>query len=559
MLKTKKTNFFKIFTKGNFIIPSYQRGYVWKKIELEDFYNDILNIVELKKFKTTHFFGNILLKKQNNNYEIIDGQQRFITIILFIKAFEEVYKIYKPELKKGYITKLFEHNLLVVDSDNIFNAIINGTFNESRVITNESSSNIKKAYLYFKNKIDNNGRPLFKKTINTDESLYRVLMRFIFIEIEIDSDVNPYLIFETLNARGVELNISDLVKSHLVEHSTNKEHTNREWNRITNGLKNNFENIFQFFYNSRNNKKRLLKEITANINNQNNVNTFLQKLSEYTESYKKLSDVSQTYSTQEVQTNISYLNNLNNDFFKILAIPAKRNFSNSEFLKLLKLCEVFIFRYIVICKKDERTLVNKFYEVARKINLNEITIANQVYNLIYKELFIDDEEFENSFAYIRFMYSKKQKNKPHNKTKNVRYILYRIENYLRGDLQLSLVATGTNDVSIEHIENESSTNIANEHKYRLGNYALMKESDNNTMGQEGLVFIDKKESHFYINSQYLTIVGGEKNGKTLSSLVSNTYNIMNDENIKIRQRQMAKIAVDLWSLDGRQFTLDTSS
>jgi uncharacterized protein with ParB-like and HNH nuclease domain len=222
MLKTKKTNFYQTFLKGNFIIPSYQRGYVWKKNELEDFYNDVVNIVELKRFQTTHFLGNILLKKQNNNYEIIDGQQRFITIILFIKAFEEVYKTYKPMLRKGYINKLFEHNLLVIDSDNIFDAILNGTFYESRTTTNESSKNIKTAYLYFKNKIDNNGRPLFKKTINTDESLYRVLMRLIFIEIEIDSEVNQYLIFETLNARGVELNISDLVNNHLVDHSTNK-------------------------------------------------------------------------------------------------------------------------------------------------------------------------------------------------------------------------------------------------------------------------------------------------------------------------------------------------
>lgn len=558
MLKTRKTNFYKTFLKGRFIIPSYQRGYVWKKDELEDFFNDIKNIVEFKKFQTTHFLGNVLIKKQNDDYEIIDGQQRFITIILFIKAFEKVYSIYKPNLIKNYIIKLFENSLVVNDIDNVFDAIINGTFSRNRNTTNESSENIKQAYLYFERSIDNNGRPLFKKAINTDQSLYRVLIRLIFIEIEIDNEVNPYLIFETLNARGVELNISDLVKSHLIEHSGNGTHTDREWNRITQGLNNEFEKIFQFFYNSRDNKKRLLKKITSDINNPETVNSFLQKLSDYTEAYKQLSDISQTYSTQEVQTYISYLNHLDNDSFKILLIPAQSIFSNSEFLKLLKLCEVFIFRYIIICKKDERILINKFYEVARKINLSEITTANQVYNMIYKELFIDDEEFENSFAYIRFMYAKKGNNTYHNKTKTVRYILYRIENFLRGDLQLSLIATGTNDVSIEHIENESSTNIANEHKYRLGNYALMKESDNNAMGQRRLVFTDKRESSFYQNSQYLTIKGGRVNNNTLSSLTSNTYLLMNEENIKKRQRQMAKLAVDLWSLNGRQFMLDNN-
>ncbi|MDQ7062184.1 MAG: DUF262 domain-containing protein [Sulfurimonas sp.] len=296
-------------------MPDYQRGYVWEENELNDFYNDIKNIVELKKFKTAHFLGNILLKKRNTSYEIIDGQQRFVTIILFIKAFEKVYSIYKPELRKRYIPKIFENNLTVNDGDNIFDSIIYNTFNESSEIRDKSSEKIKKAYLYFIDKIDNNGQPLFKKTINTDESLYRVLMRLFFIEIEIDSEVNPYLIFETLNARGVELNISDLVKSHLIEKSSNSQHTNREWNRITNGIETDFEKIFQFFYNTRHNKKRLLKDITVSISNPDTVNNFLQKLSEYTTTYKKFSDLSQTYSIQEVQTYISYLNHLGNDFF----------------------------------------------------------------------------------------------------------------------------------------------------------------------------------------------------------------------------------------------------
>ena len=556
MLKTKKTNFYQIFLKGNFIIPDYQRGYVWKENELNDFYNDIKNIVELKKFKTAHFLGNILLKKRNDSYEIIDGQQRFVTIILFIKAFEKVYSVDKPDVRKRYIPKLFENNLTVNDGDNIFDSIIYNTFNESTEIRNKSSEKIKKAYLYFLDKIDNNGQPLFKKTINTDESLYRVLMRLFFIEIEIDSEVNPYLIFETLNARGVELNISDLVKSHLIEKSSNSQHTNREWNRITNGIETDFEKIFQFFYNTRHNKKRLLKDITVSISNSDTVNSFLQKLSEYTTTYKKFSDLSQSYSIQEVQTYISYLNHLGNDSFKILAIPAQNKFSNSEFLKLLKLCEVFIFRYIVVTKKDERVLVTNFYNVARKINNDEVTTANEVYNLIYKEIFVDDEEFENAFSYVKFIYAKRAPNNYHNKTKLVKYTLYRLENYLRGDLQLSLVATGTNDVSIEHIENESSTSITDEHKYRLGNYALMKELDNNEMGRRSMKFTDKRTSHFYENSQYLTLIGGIKNNNTLSPAKSPT--IMNEENIKKRQRQMAKIAVDLWSLHAGQFTLDTN-
>jgi hypothetical protein len=554
MLSVKKCNFVQLFKKGNFVIPTYQRGYVWQKNEWEYFYNDALNIVKLKKYKTKHFMGNVLLMKKNNEYEIIDGQQRLITILLFIKAFESVYSNIRVTLKKERINKIFRNNLTANDTDGIFLSIMNGTFSEMIATTNNSSSNIKNAYLYFKNKINNNGRPLFKKNIKTDYSIYRMLLKLLFIEILIDSNSNPYLIFETLNARGVDLNISDLVKNHLVEKANDKQFVTDSWRRFTDGLnEDKFEELFQYFYNSNNNKKRLLKEITGNIDTDDNVREFISKLSLYVQIYKDLSDVTKTYPTQGVQEHISYLNHLESSLFKILAVPAQEKFSNSEFLKLLKLCEVFIFRYLVISKKDEKSFRKYLFKIAQKINKDEVTTANQVYNLLYKDFFVEDEEFENAFSYIRLVYSKKREYEYNNQGVVVKYLLYRLENYLRDEILLSLIGTQTNDVSIEHIENDSSINMPDAFKYRLGNYALMKESDNNRAGLEGLQFLDKK-TRFYQISTYLTIIGGEKNNKQLSALSS--YALWNKDNIKNRQRQMAKLAVDLWSLDGRQFVLD---
>jgi len=555
VLSVKKCNFIQLFKKGNFIIPAYQRGYVWQKNEWEDFYNDVVNIVELKDYKIEHFMGNILLMKKNNEYEIIDGQQRLITILLFIKAFEKVYTEIDPNFKKERIDNIFQNSLTVSDTDRIFASIMNDTFNNSIQTSNNASRNIKQAFLFFKNKINNNDNPIFNKKLKTDLNLYRMLLKLIFIEINIDDNSNPYLIFETLNARGVDLNISDLVKNHLIEKATDKQFITDTWQRFMDGLnENQFEELFQYFYNSSNNKKRLLKEITGRIDTDENVREFIRKLSLYVQTYKDLSDMTRAYHTQGVQEYISYLNHLGSSLFKILAVPAKEKFENGEFLKLLKLCEVFIFRYLIIAKKDEKSFRKELFRIAQKINNGEITTANQVYNLLYKDYFVDDEEFENAFSYIRLTYSKRTEYRYNNQGEIVKYILYRLENYLRGDKLLSLIGTKTNDVSIEHIENESSTNLPDAFKYRLGNYALMKEVDNNKAG--GLNFVDKKEK-YYRNSTYLTIAGGERNNKRLSPLTN--YTLWNEENIKIRQREMAKLAVDLWNLDGRQFTLDVTN
>jgi len=266
---------------------------------------------------------------------------------------------------------------------------------------------------------------------------------------------------------------------------------------------------------------------------------------------KDLSDITKTYPTQGVQVYISYLNHLGTNIFKILAVPAKEKFSDREFLKLLKLCEVFIFRYLVIAKKDEKSLKKELFKIAQKINNGEITTANQIYNLLYKDFFVDDEEFENAFSYIRLTYSKRPEYRYNNQGIIVKYILYRIENFLRGDRLLSLIGMQTNDVSIEHIENESS-NMPDAFKYRLGNYALMKQSDNNQAGN--LSFIEKKE-RFYKNSTYLTISGKKDKNKVILKRLD--YNAWTEENIKNRQRELAKIAVNLWKLDGREFKLES--
>ena len=175
---------------------------------------------------------------------------------------------------------------------------------------------------------------------------------------------------------------------------------------------------------------------------------------------------------------------------------------------------------------------------------------------MYKDFFVEDEEFENAFSFIHLVYSKRGEYRYNNQGILVKYIFYRLENYLRGDTLLSLIGTQANDISIEHIENDSSTNMPDAFKYRLGNYALMKESDNNQAGHERLNFVEKKE-RFYQSSTYLTVVG-KREGNNVLLKPLHEYSLWTKEEIKSRQRKMAKLAVNLWKLDGREFSLDVT-
>ena len=61
-------------------LPSYQRPYRWKKKNIEFFWDDI------KKSKIPYDFGIIVLLKNNDHYDIVDGQQRIVTLSLMLRS-----------------------------------------------------------------------------------------------------------------------------------------------------------------------------------------------------------------------------------------------------------------------------------------------------------------------------------------------------------------------------------------------------------------------------------------------------------------------------------------
>lgn len=75
-----------------YIIPEYQRPYSWGKEECENLWEDLYNFFESKPTcNDKYFLGNIVLYEEDNNYCVVDGQQRLISLLLLMRAiFEKV-------------------------------------------------------------------------------------------------------------------------------------------------------------------------------------------------------------------------------------------------------------------------------------------------------------------------------------------------------------------------------------------------------------------------------------------------------------------------------------
>ena len=89
-----------IFRERAFGIPIYQRGYDWKKLNRETFWNDLVHHIDQDK---NIFLGTIILNDNNGEdkleevdhftrVSIVDGQQRFTTITILLVALKEAFK-----------------------------------------------------------------------------------------------------------------------------------------------------------------------------------------------------------------------------------------------------------------------------------------------------------------------------------------------------------------------------------------------------------------------------------------------------------------------------------
>src|SRR3989338_9914855 len=117
-----------------FKVPIYQRAYSWSDKQLTDFIEDIKN----QKTERTYFLGTILLEKGKNDgdfrsIDIVDGQQRMTTLVIFMKVLLDMLKKHKEDieiLEETYIKykNRFKLRLQAEDSE-FFETFIIGDVN----------------------------------------------------------------------------------------------------------------------------------------------------------------------------------------------------------------------------------------------------------------------------------------------------------------------------------------------------------------------------------------------------------------------------------------------
>ena len=220
-----------------FIIPLYQRNYDWKEENCEQLFQDLMKLHNSDR--KSHFFGSIVSSVQSGTEDrfIIDGQQRITTVSLLLIAMVNakkdglieatdaklVEKIFKRYLVDEYQEDERKVKLKPIKKDmQAFDALL---YKPKDQYIKES--NVTRNYDFFYDKITRAGLTL--------DELFETIKKLEVINIRLDEDDDPQLIFESLNSTGLDLSEADKIRNYLLMSLAPVEQDNlytRFWNPI---------------------------------------------------------------------------------------------------------------------------------------------------------------------------------------------------------------------------------------------------------------------------------------------------------------------------------------
>ncbi|MBX7489995.1 DUF262 domain-containing protein [Helicobacter turcicus] len=253
-MRAERKSVFDYLSKNKFLIPIYQRNYVWSEDECEQLWDDVCNFFDNKDEDEEYFLGSVVIYKENGRQNIIDGQQRTTTLNLLIRALYEKARGQNgiDKLKSNLASCLWDMSPLTgeidfenthfksevaTDSDNLK---LENLFKDTLDIDKESKnlSLYEKNFIFFQNKIDELAK---NKPSEWFDFCLCLLNLCVILPIECDGRDKALRIFNTLNNRGVSLSPADIFKGLIFERKREESEKNKfakEWKELESKIQN---------------------------------------------------------------------------------------------------------------------------------------------------------------------------------------------------------------------------------------------------------------------------------------------------------------------------------
>jgi uncharacterized protein with ParB-like and HNH nuclease domain len=537
--------------KRQYVIPLFQRAYVWEKQHWQTLWNDIRDVCNNNE---SHFFGTFVVTPIETDggikkFLLIDGQQRLTTLFLLLSAIrtiskqDEMTEYLSKEIESSYLLNGFRNDS---DSYKLLPSKLKKNRDSFQNIISEKSGNAAKnaitdAFLFF------------ERTLRTEnkldlERLVRVIMNKLnIVYIELAKEDDSYKIFESLNATGEALTQADLVRNYFfmrlnLSESESEEIYNRYWNPIQDTLEDSIGVFLRHFLMKDsvmvkiNDVYRRLKANVDNLHTQAEVLTYLKQLSQFSEYYAKFLKPEREKNA-DIRLRLLRIKQLDVTVIYPFLLSIYHAYDEEKielavFLQIFDIIENFLVRRL-ICNIPTHGL-NRIFPYLYDKAKSHPNLVEGIKNELLPRQYPSDDEFAKNFMTIK-IYGKKEP-----VLRRTKFILTRLEQFNNKEP----VDLTNADISIEHIMPQTlnrhwkdylgshGTKVHQEWCNTLGNLTLT--ASNSELGQKSFQAKKKilESSHLQLNRYFINIAQWQ------------------EEDIQQRAEKLKNIALEIWNYFG---------
>ena len=552
-----------------FRVPDHQRDFAWTDEEVEQFLNDAIGA--LQGSAEDYFLGLLVVvePEQDEVWEILDGQQRLATTIMVYAAIREWlysagFESDAIKLQDDFIgsrelgeTEVVPRLTLNINNRTAFRELVvdrhNDDFLNSKHVNAPRYSSERlliEAARICRSKVatlasQSGQEPTIQAKVLFDLAKY-LRDRVKIVVMDVASTANAYVIFETLNDRGMDLSVLDLVKNHLFGRSaTRLAEVQSNWvTMLSNIAGRQSDDFLKVFWTSRwgrIQRGKLFEEwrIRYGPLNPKEVTTLSEELNQAADRFSALEapdhDVWNSHSSvcKRAVKSLSILGSRQTWPVMLAGLEA---FDTKEMERLLNHLIVLTVRYQTIGRRRTGLLEIASAKIAHGVFGGELNTPHKVWKQ-YSQLVPNDKEFLEDFGrwYER-------------KSARARYILAELE---KAEFGRSHHGEAPEEVpqwevlTLEHVfpvnpgnewskEMKADPELRQEYVHRLGNLCLLQEEPNKKASGKGFSF---KKEHIYAKSKL-----------TLTSQIAQTYDEWNQSSIEDRQEELGQLALRAWPL-----------
>lgn len=456
--------------KIQFVIPVYQRNYDWLIDNCDQLFSDLVKLS--RSNRCSHFFGSIVTSSADSSYNrsVIDGQQRLTTISLLLLAgikavkagaieiseeskIDEAYEVF---LKAKFCNSDRKIKLVPIENDRI---AYDKIFNEEDSF--DEDSKVTRNYRHFYDLLTRKPQAL------SFDQLLDAIERLQIISIELDSDDDAQLIFESLNSTGLALTEADKIRNYLLMSLTPEEQHmcfKNYWQKIEQATENRPTKFLRDYLTIQQQLQRPVRQ--SNIYYEwkkymdgHDRKEELVKMLDYAHYYQQVTEAK--LSTAKLTKKMRHICNIETDvtnvfFIQFLKYASANNFSEDEIFKVIDLVENYLARRIV-CNMPGNALTQVFCALHKDVlkSIEEYSSANVELGNSYSDILTyhimrRDGNYQLPRD-MQFVESIKTRDAYHMLKPFQIFLFERLENSVHGEYNDVATDMKKKDATIEHI------------------------------------------------------------------------------------------------------------